>query len=291
MYGDLLELISKAGLALHAIEIRRGGETELKLCFDGDIQYPIYSGTKSVTATAVLIAQSEGKLDLSDKLCQYLCRKNTVNIPEAFKQLDFRDFMTMTAGPYPFRPQEAEALVKEPVKDDWLANVLALDIDHSDRRFHYSNIPAFLVAAACENAVGKHLAKYLTPRLFVPLGFEDVIYQNAPGGGFYGATGMKMKISEFAALGQLYLDPGKYNGARLIPEELARQAVTEQVKTPEGGYGYFFRTYEDGWYISGKWGQASIICPKKQTVITYLSEQPERSVELLELVKAYIKML
>ena len=289
MFDRFLEDVAAAGIKLHGAQITYQGRPVLKRCFDADIPYPVYSATKSVTAAAVLMAHSENKLNIADKLYIYLNSKYTDIIPEPFKDLSFRDFMTMSAAPYPFRPQEAAALIDNPDHDDWLANILRLPVDYGDRSFHYSNIPAYLVGAACENAVGMNLMDYLSPRLFEPLGWGRPVFQLSPEGHFYGATGMKLTVSQLADLGQLFMQDGNWHGDQIIPPSLIHKATSPLVKTEKGGYGYFFWTTDTTFAISGKWGQRCVVCPEKQLAVTYLSHQPERSGELADIAQRFIE--
>ena len=288
MFDRFIESTAAAGIALHCAEISFHGKTVLKRCFSEDKCYPVYSATKSVTSAAVLMAQGEGRLDISDKLYKYLDKKYSDIVPDPFRALTFRDFMTMTSAPYPFRPQEVSSLIEEPNEADWLENILRLPVDYSDRGFHYSNIPAYLVSAACENAVGMPLAEYLRPRLFEPLGWGRPVYQTSPEGHFYGATGMELTVSQLARLGQLFMQEGSWHGEQLIPKELVREAATARVNTGKGGYGYFLWVNDNTFAISGKWGQRCVVCPEKELIVTYLSHQPERSGELADIAQRFI---
>ena len=289
MYRDFFEMVGQAGISLHGAEVFHNGEIVLKRSFDGDIAHPIYSATKSVTAAAVLMAEGEGKLSVKDKLYYYMDSKYLSVMPDGFRQLSFTDCMTMCAAPYPFRPQNAAEQTERGRKDDWLYSIFRLDTDYSDRRFHYSNIPAYLVSAACENAVGQSLADWLRPRLFEPLGWGSPIYQLSPEGHFYGATGMYLTVSQLARLGQLFLQKGEFMGAQLIRRDLAEAAVTRHVFSQDGeGYGWFFWVSDNTFDISGKWGQRCVANPKTGLMVTYLSDNSDRSGELTDIARRFV---
>lgn len=267
MFQKLMDDIKDAGLCVHGIELRRFGDVADRFFFHEDKAYPVYSATKSVTSAAVMSAIADGKLSMDDKLYTYLDSKYLPLMSDAFKSLSFHDFMTMTAAPYPFRPEGG----------DWIKNILELDVDYSDRGYHYSNIPAYLVGAACENALGRPLIEYLTERIFKPMDIPTPEYRTSPEGHFYGATGLTLTLENFGKLGELFLQNGCYGSKQLIPEELVKEAVTEKVKTDDGGYGYFFPTNDIGFSLRGKWGQRSMICPRKQTVVTCLCDLPHNT--------------
>ena len=56
----------------------------------------------------------------------------------------------------------------------------------------------------------------------------------------------------------------------------------------EGGYGYFIWKYRDGFSINGKWGQKCFIFPDRGLMVTFLSDMPEGSEAICELMEQYI---
>ncbi len=280
---ELSEIISRAALNVHACEVCADGRTVQQHFFHGDVRYPVYSATKTVTAAAALIAHAEKRLDIHAPLCQKLGERYRRIAPEAFGRLTFADFMSMQCAPYPFRPTELEGS-----DENWLEAILSYPADYGDRRYHYSNIPAYLVSAACENAVDMPLAEYLGPRLFEPLGWGSPKYCTSPEGHFYGATGMELTLSQLARLGRLLLGKGSIDGRQLIPAELVGQAVEPRCMGEEFGYGYFIRIIGNCFEIKGKWGQSCIVCPDKRLVVTCLADEKENSSTLSRLLYEYI---
>lgn len=271
MYTEIVDTLKNSSFDIHAAEIISHGEVVLHEAFSPDVRYPVYSAAKSITSAAFSLCCDDGLLSpetvLADKLDER-CRKL---MSEQFAQLSFERFLTMTAGNYPFRPSG----------NDWLENILSLEIDHSDSSFHYSNIPAYLVGVACENAVGEPLERFLERRLFAPLGIEKPVFSQSPEGHFYGATGMELTVHELALFGQLYLGRGVFNGRRIISQGSVDMALTPRVETGSGdSYGYFFRIASDHFSAVGKWGQRCMVFPEKELVVAYLADEPERSGEL-----------
>ena len=274
MFEQLLDELRDRKLGIHAIEVNISGNTVLHRCFDGDVRYPAFSVTKSVTSAAFSMLCDDGSLSCDMPLSEFLENRYKPQFRNGFEKLLFERFLTMTAGEYPFRPQGY----------NWLEYILSLETDFEDTQFHYSNIPAYLVGCACENAAGGDLMKYLQKRLFEPLGIENVPYQKSPEGHFYGATGMELTVSELARLGQLYSQNGKWHGEQLISEDAVKKALTPRSSTEQYDYGYFIRLEDDHFSFVGKWGQRCMVYPKSETVVAYLSHQPERKDELARVV-------
>lgn len=272
MLDTLINEIKNNNHKVHGLEIFHNGEVIFKHSFSPDIRYPVYSASKSFTSTAVGIAADEGKLSYDAPIYEFLDRKYLDLIPKAqiehFKKLTIKRFMTMSIQGYPFRPKGT----------DWLEFSLSLPINYSlPSVFSYSNIPAYLVGVACENAVNEHLIKYMTPRLFEPLGIEKPVYKNCPQGHFYGASGMELTVHELSLLGQLYLQKGVINGKRILSEKWVAKSSSKQIENSDGGYGYFFWIANNSFRISGKWGQKCLVYPEKNLMITYLADMHDNA--------------
>lgn len=281
-YESLIQEIECSRLHVHGIEIFRNGETAFKKIFASDRRYPIYSATKSFTATAVGIAANEGKISINESLGDYLekryLEKMPVQIRNAFCRLSIKRFLTMSVSGYPFRPGG----------DDWLKSSLCCDIDYAAPPvFSYTNVSAYLVGIACENAVGGNLMDYLNSHLFEPLGIKQPEYQCDPQGHFYGATGMYLSVHELSLLGQLYLQKGMFRGECILSEDWVNDATSMQISHTDGGYGYFFWKRGEGFSISGKWGQKCLVFPAKNAMITYLGDMREEAGEMQRIVEQF----
>lgn len=281
IFSKFIADIQKSKLNVHGIEIFQNSDIIFRHMRNDDIRYPIYSATKSFTATAVGIAADEGKFSVDAPLCEYLEKKYLQNMPDnlrqAFCKLTVKRFLTMSVKGYPFRPSG----------DDWLETVLRTNTDYSKASFSYTNVSAYLVGVACENAVGGNLIEYLRSRLFEPIGIEDPTVQYDPQGRFYGATGMYLTVHELGLLGQIYLQKGLFYNKRILSEKWIKEATALQIDNPDGGYGYFFWRNGDHFSISGKWGQKCLIYPQKNLIITYLGDMPEDSGKMQSIAESF----
>ena len=277
IFAEFLTEVAAQGLCLYGVEVLKEGKLIFREMLAPDQRYPIYSATKTVTASAVGLACDEGKFRIDRPLADYLSAEELSILPErnsAFLQLPVSRFLTMTVAGFPFRPEG----------ENWLNTVLCSDVDFAaPPKFHYTNVQAYLVGAACENAVGQPLMDYLTPRFWEPLGIPAPEFQTDPQGRFYGATGMKLTLHELSLIGQLYLQRGRLDGRQILPEKWTIEASSKQTSSTEGGYGYFLWTGDDSFSVSGKWGQKCLCFPKKQLMITYMGNMPEDSDKMLAL--------
>ncbi len=270
MFENFIQKVKDNKWPVYGIEIFYQGHVVDKYDFVPDKRHPIYSATKAFTSTAVGIAVNEGKFSIEASIYDYIKDEIPNDIMDeqlnVLRKISIKRLLTMSVPGYPFRIES----------NNWLNSSLALPIQFSETPiFDYSNIPAYLVGVAVEKAVGEHLVKYLDTRLFKPLGIENLEYMNCPSGHFYGASGMRLTVNELSRLGQLYLQNGMYNTKQIISPKWVKEATAIQMMNREGGYGYYFWKYRDGFRISGKWGQRCYIFPKQQLMITYLADIEE----------------
>lgn len=260
-------------LELYGINIKQDGRLVDSHNFIPPVRHPIYSATKSFTSTAVGLAVEEKLLSPEDGILKYLEEELPKSILTETKgnlaQLTIKRLLTMSVSGYPFRPEG----------EDWLSFALSVPLSHVEiEAFDYSNIPAYLVSVIVEKAVKQNLLDYLKPRLFEPLGIIEPSCSFCTGGHFYGASGMNLTVEELSRLGQLYLQQGEWNGKQLLSPAWVKEATSKQIETREGGYGYYFwRCPENGYRISGKWGQCCYVFPEKKLVITYMGNLQDHS--------------
>ncbi|MGN1133275.1 MAG: serine hydrolase domain-containing protein [Oscillospiraceae bacterium] len=286
MFEKYISEIEQKKLNVHGINIYQKGEVIFRRYFDENKRYPIYSATKSFLSAAVGIAEKENRLALNAPIYEYLTKAQQSLIPrnqlESFKLLTTERYLTMSVPSESFRPQG----------DNWLEYCLSQQVDYSAKPlFNYSNISAYMIAVACENAVGQKLYDYMNSRLFEPLGIDNPPYVTSPEGYFNGASGMELTLDELSRLGILLLQNGEYNQQQIVPEKYLQKASSYRLASSEYGYGYFFWVGKDSYSVSGKWGQKILIYPQKKLAVTYLSHLPEQSDEMLGIAKSIASFL
>lgn len=249
----LIAYIEQERLAVHGLEVWNAGSL-VKSWGNTTDRFPLYSITKSLVSLAFGIAEAEGVIKLTDRI---------LDVP-------LERLLTMSIPGLPFRPEG----------DNWLSFCAGLGYPLEKRGFCYSNINAYLVAVALENALGRPLYDYLTEKLFAPLGIEKPPYQTSPEGHFNGASGMQMSVGELSRIGRMLMNGGYTDGKQIVPEAYVSRATGVQQMNREGGYGYFFWKFLDGFSLNGKWGQKCYCLPESGVMISFLSDFPDGTGEL-----------
>lgn len=283
-YSDFTNEIKNNNWNIHGMRVRKDNQIIFQYG-ECEERFPIYSATKSITALGVGLAVSEGKMKIEDSLYQYIAKIVPKTISEekieTLKKITIKRLLTMSIPELPFRPQG----------EDWLEYAInSLPQNIENIAFEYSNIPAYLAGVALEQAIGEPVMDYLNVRLFQPLKIEKSTFINCPSGYFYGASGMELSVNELEKIGQLCMNYGWIGHQEIIPEVWVNEATKKQIDCREGGYGYYFWKYGDGYRISGKWGQRCIVFPEEKLLITYLSETKENSDEIMEEIRRIFEL-
>lgn len=196
------------------------------------------------------------------------------------RELEHSDLLTMCLG------QEKDSLMGEqrPLyeEDNWVKMSLAIPFKYKPgTHFVYNNVGPYLAGILVQRRSGCDLVSYLTPRLFSKLGIKRPTWETDPLGNSFGAGGLFLTLSELHKFGLFYLNKGKWNGKQILSEKW----IEESTKAADVGYyGYlFWRGEYNSFRADGKYSQISMILPKKNAVVSFVSEC-RRGDELLKTV-------
>lgn len=239
-------------------------------------KYPIYSATKSILSAAVGIAYDQGRLKLESSILDYLPERVVAQMTKdqrsVYRRITLHRLMTMSVEGYPFRPES----------DSYLQFSLACHISAPESvRFHYSNIPAYLIGVALTEAVHEDAWTFIDRNILKPLHIIGAECSRCPDGYFYGASGMRLSVNDLSQIGLLLCNGGTFEGKRIISEDYVKRATSVQQMNIEGGYGYFIWKYRDGFSINGKRKQKCYVLPKQKRMITFLSDITDDSDDLI----------
>lgn len=260
---------------VHGVEVYKDGMLVNSFGDTTTTLFDIYSATKSVLSVAVGIACDRGLFDINRKVLDYIpeeyVNEMTPEHKEAYKCLTIKRLLTMSVGDMPFRPDG---------QPSYLDYSLNIDIaEPSKIVFHYNNLCPYLVGVALTSVVGD-LGEFIVDNILKPLGITSYEYQRCPDGYFYSASKMKLTVHDMSKIALLMAQGGVYNGQRIVSEEYVKEATSVQNPNKEGGYGYYFWKYRDGFCISGKWEQKCYVVPSKNMLITYLADIRDGSQDL-----------
>ena len=231
----------------------------------------LYSLSKSFTAAAVGIAVREGLVDLDATALSYFPELDADVTDGRSRRIRVRHLLAMASGHREETIDRAEALDPE----NTVRGFLMLPPDEEPGTvFAYNQPCTYTLAAIVRRVSGESLVAYLRPRLLDPLGIDDLAWRRDDTGAELGYSGCYAPTSAVAALGQLYLQRGVWDGERILDEDWVDAATRPQVDNPDEpnpdwhrGYGFQFWMARHGFRGDGAYGQFCVVLPEQDVVL------------------------
>jgi len=214
-------------------------------------RFRIGSLTKQFTAAAILLLQEQGKLKVTDHMCEYITR-----CPPAWKRITLHHLLTHTAGlPEITELPQFEAASKRPTTpDQQIGWVRSKPLDSAPgSNYHYSNTGYLALGRVIEKVTGRSYETFIDTAILDRLGMSDSGYDTGDDGvavGYSRGTTVAAPINMVVphAAGALYSttqdllvwERALIGGHLLRPASLAAM-TTSAVDTTERihfGYGY-----------------------------------------------------
>lgn len=268
---------------------------------DGEIVYETYqlgnddrsrwmsmSVVKSMSAILVGAAIHDGYIDsIDDSVADYVAELQGT----AYDGVSVRQLLQMASGvqwneTYTDPSSDRRALLEAQIAQEpgGMLDVMAAlpRAAEPGSRWNYSTGETQVVAALVAAATGKHLADYLSEKIWARFGMEADAnwWLDSPGGIEVGGSGLSATLRDYARFGLFLLQGGKVDGEQILPDGWVEAASTPQVI---GGtlvpYGYMFWPVEDSeaaihrgaYEAAGIFGQGIYVNPAENVVIAIWS--------------------
>ncbi len=244
-----------------------------------------WSVAKSFTSALVGIALEEGAFgSIEDPVTQYVPELNG----SSYDGVRIKDILQMSSGAK-FNEDYGDydsdinkfgrILALGGSLDDFSAS-LDREVEPGSRH-HYVSIDTQVLGMLLVRVTGKSLSQYLQEKIWQPLGMEYPAYFITDDSGMELALGgLNVSLRDYAKLGQLYLNNGRWGDQQIVPEQWVRDSVTPDaphllpgdnpLSDSVWGYGYqwWIPTDPDGDFLAaGIYNQYIYIYPKHGLVI------------------------
>ncbi len=231
----------------------------------------IQSCTKSFTSLLAGIAISDGIIASVDEKLSDIYPDNFVHYPEK-GNITLRHALTMKVGLDFDNGSESEPLYH--CEGSSIDFVLSKDkLYDPGVVMHYNDGAPHLVSAAIQEKTGMTAEEYAMNNLFSPLGIEDVMWEKSADGITFGAFSLFLKPRDFAKVGQLLLQNGRWGDQQVIDSTWIALATSTLATGNFNGmpYGFYFWLLKEynGYLMEGHGGQFLAVFPGKQLVIAY----------------------
>lgn len=197
---------------------------------------PIYSASKSLTATLVGMALEEGKLkSLEQSAAAFVpAWKGTPK-----ETITLRHMLTMTSG-------LKVGLVRAVAEVDAFEETAGLPLEHKPGEFWAYNTPVYrMLLRVLEIATGESINQYTQRKLGVPLGLQQSSWDCGPAPqGKTNCTWYRSSLRDMAKFGLLILRNGRWEGRQLVSAKFVKASTSTSQKLNEA-YGYL-------WWLNGK---------------------------------------
>jgi CubicO group peptidase (beta-lactamase class C family) len=144
--------------------------------------------------------------------------------------------------------------------------------------FHYDTGETELTGILVSRATKKHLADYLSEKIWSKIGTEqDAIWMLDTAGYEHGGCCISMTLRDYARFGLFFMHGGMVDGKSVLPDGWVKDASSKHVQSDEGdlGYGYFWWIHPDGTYeAEGIFGQTIFVDAKDDLLIVTNSAWP-----------------
>ena len=294
--SSLIHSANAQNLNILHIIIRQNGEITAEQHYVENTPVHLWSVSKTFTSMGVGIAAHEGYFDMNDKIARYFLAAKQ----DLFNQLAVRDLLCMATG-------QAECPLDKAIEAGRpLDDIEALFFEEPvvrdpGKHFVYNNAATYMLSKLVSITTGDCLLDYLRPRIFEPLEIADVNWEKDVSGVNIGCAGLHLNAHDLSKFGQLLLNKGIWNGKNLVPRDYIQEATRKQIDTDrfdkpfatvdhKSGYGYqiWMNSYPGSYRLDGLLGNYVVVIPKKNAVITYVSQETQNMTGILELTWKFI---
>ncbi|MDR0348548.1 MAG: beta-lactamase family protein [Tannerella sp.] len=280
-----LEATAAENLEMHSFMYIRHGYIIADAWWEpyrSDVNHIMHSVSKTFTSTAIGFAVDEKRLTVDDKVISFFPEDLPPELSPYLKELSVKHLLMMSVG-------HETPPVFYITDENWVKRFLMTPVvNRPGSVFSYSSYASYMLSAILQKVTGQSMFEYLKPRLFEPLGMNDIQWETGAEGIVCGGWGMQIKTSDMAKLGQFYLQEGVWNGKQLLSASWIKAATSAricQIQNPTGeqklhdegaqGYGYqIWRCTHNAYRADGAEGQYILVMPDQDAVIAVTSRVP-----------------
>lgn len=251
---------------LHSIVVKYDGKIIVEGAWEpftlNDSQM-MHSLSKIGTSICIGFAVDEGKLRLEDKFLDYVREELPETYDPALEEVTIYHLLTMQAG----SPECCNNVWFSKLENEWETHWLKEQKIKEDigKIFHYDSGCSYTLSRIVTKVMGQNCLSIMQNRVFSKIGLGEVNWLTSPEGHNTGGWGMYLTAGKIAALAQLLIQKGAWNGKQLLPswwvEEMSkpRVAIPGAENVALDSYAYHIKAGKEIFAAEGAFGQY-LIC-------------------------------
>ncbi|HNS12377.1 MAG TPA: serine hydrolase [Bacteroidia bacterium] len=242
-----------------------------------------FSVAKSIVGLLTGIAADEGLLNIYDPVGKYLPEfSDGLNA-----KLQIRHLLTMSSGLN--WDESYTSLFSKTTEayygDDLMKIISSLEVvEEPGKKFRYMSCNSLLLSAILEKVSSMPLSEYASKKLWEPIGAVHPAFWSLDkrGGTEKSYCCFYSTARDFARIGKLMLDGGRWNGKKIVSSEYVRASLTpceipDEKDIPVDYYGYqWWLLNHRGhqiFYARGILGQYILVIPDEKLIMVRLGNQ------------------
>ncbi|CCD91621.1 putative Beta-lactamase [Bradyrhizobium sp. ORS 375] len=268
------------------------------VAFTAETPHDLRSCSKSIVALLYGIALAQGRVPAPEQpLLASFPDYADLASPER-SQLTIQHVLTMTMGTdwdessLPYSDPRNSEIAMDDAPDRYRYILERAIVDTPGAHWTYCGGATALLARLIATGSGKPLHDFARAYLFDPLGMGPTQWATGSDGEPFAASGARMSLRDFARIGALMLDGGRWAGRQIVPADWITRCTTPAVSADElRRYGYQWFLIDVGfgkpkgwavgrlermWMAQGEGGQRLFIIPALQLIIAVTAGNYER---------------
>lgn len=249
----------------------------------------IRSAGKSITALLLGVAIKEGLVqNLEQDVYSFFSKEKYPSMHEDYQKVKLKHLLDMSSGldadsdDYQ-TPGHAGRWISN---DEWVEYLLSIPLANKPgEKWVYADINAVLIGAIIEEKSGMSLKDFAKQKVFDPLGIREFYWYTNPSNQTGGAGNLYLSTLDFAKLGVLVANQGKWADQQIIPADYIKQLIKRKAFdlsdwwSLTDSYGMLWykaqRTFNDKkieyLFASGNGGNQLVVVPEENMVIALTS--------------------
>lgn len=251
--------------------------------------HDIRSAGKSITALLLGVAIRDGLVkNLEQDVYSFFPKEKYPSLHEDYKRVKLIHLLNMMSGldADSDNPQTMGNAGKWIGKDEWISYLLSVPLSgEPGKKWVYADINAVLIGAIIEEKSGMSLRDYARKKVFEPLEIREFYWYANAANQTGGAGNLYISTLDFAKLGLLLANRGKWGDQQIADYDYMNRLLTEQ-SNAIGDYNPLTDGYGMLWYrstrmfggkefsylwASGNGGNHLVIVPDHKMVIAITS--------------------